>query len=237
MKKLITITIACLTGFIFHASAATMTVTNASGGIDTYVLQTNSLTLPLPGTTTGSNILLSVPAGVTKLTTDVYDFFTSIAWTNPISVGVFGLQNGSGNYGGGLEVNSIKPGATVNAGFAVAAIQTTETDPVTGKKSRTWGFYDATINLSLSTIETIPALNIPIYLMIWSGPFASLNGGVLIGAQSGMSGDLKIPIGPKPANPALQHLITLGGGVINCSGAAAKGLKSAMPIVHANYTF
>lgn len=184
---------------------------------------------PLPSVTTVSNVITSVPAGVTKVAGDGYNFFKQLSLTNPISAGIFGVQNGRGNYGGGIEVNGVNPNSSVNAGFAVAAIQTETTD-ANGVKHRGLNFYDATINLSVSTVETIPILNLPIILRIFSGPFASLNGGVLVGEQSGGTADINFAVGK-------DKYIDLGGGVVNCAGAAAAGLKPALPMAHLNFTF
>ena len=209
------------------SSYGKIVTTNASGGITTTVLAPDSLSNPLPSTT-ASNLVVSVPAGVTKAVSDGYNVFKNFSMTNPVSIGVFGLKNGSG-YGFGLEANEVNQSSAVNAGFALAAIQTETTDAL-GKKHKGLDFYDATVNLSLSTTEIIPVLNIPVLLRIFSGPFASLNGGVLIGEQSGTTGDVNIQVGK-------DKYIDLGGGVVNCAGAAAAKLKPVMPMAHLNFTF
>jgi hypothetical protein len=203
-------------------TAALVSMLSLSAAAQT-VVSTNTVT-------TVSNVISSVPAGATKVVTDGYNFFKTLTLTNPISAGIFGLQNGSGNYGGGIEVNGVNTNSMVNAGFAIAGIQTETTDLNTGKKTRAFNFYDATINLSISTVETIPVLNLPVIVRLFSGPFTSLNGGVLIGEQSGLTGDLNFQVGS-------DKFIDFGGGVVNCAGAAARGLQPAMPMAHINFTW
>ena len=194
--------------------------------------QTNSPivqpTIILNPTTSLSNVVASVPAGVTKVATDGYNFFKTLSLTNPISVGAIGVKNGS-LYGGGLEVNGVNTNSSVNAGFAVLAIQT-EQKQANGTEKKSFGFYDASLNLSISQVENIPVINLPLTMRIFSGPFASLNGGVLIGEQSGVAGDLNF-------EPFKNVYFDFGGGIINDSGAAAAGLKPVMPMAHFNVTF
>lgn len=200
-------------------NAQTVTATNASGGITTTVNAT-----PLPAFTTGTDILGGIGNAPKQVLTDGYLALKDISLTNPIAVNVFGLMNGTGKYGFGLEVNQADPGKLVNAGFAIAAIQTDQPQAGGGTK-KGWNFYDATLNLSVQQTETIPLLNIPITVRIFSGPFVSLNGGTLVGEQSGVTGDINLKIN--------EHFgFTGGGGVVNCAGAAAAGLKATMPMAH-----
>jgi hypothetical protein len=180
--------------------------------------QTNTLPA-VPTFTTGSNILDSIGSAPKQVLSDGYLALKDISLTNPIAFHVFGLMNGTGKYGFGLEVNEADPNKTINAGFALAAIQTDKGG------SKSWNFYDATLNIGISQTETIPLLKIPITVRIFSGPFVSLNGGTLIGEQSGVSGDMNFKLS--------SHMgMILGGGVVNCAGAAAEGLKPAMPMAH-----
>lgn len=173
---------------------------------------------------TVSNLVTGVPAGVTQVVSDGYNVFKNLSLTNPLAINVIGLKNGK-LYGGGLVVNPVNTNSAVSAGFGVFGIQTPTAATATAKAGSKLGFYDATINLSVSQVENIPVLNIPITLRIFSGPFASLNGGVLIGEQSGVTGDISFQI-------SKTGYLTAGGGVINCAGAAAAGLKPTMPFAH-----
>jgi hypothetical protein len=189
--------------------------------------QTNlSQTPNLLGPNTVTN-LLAVPAGVSQLATDGYNVFKQFSLTNPISVGVIGLKNGS-LYGGGIEANTVNANSAINAGFAVLGVQT-KTTSANGTSKTGFSFFDATVNLSVSQVEMVPVLNVPVTLRVFSGPFASLNGGVLMGEQSGVTADFNFQVGA-------ASWIDLGAGVINDSGAAAKGLNSTLPMVHFNFT-
>ena len=205
MKNKIIILAALLTAFTIQAQE--VIVTNP--------ILNNPLTV--------SNVVSAVPKGLTTVATDGYSVFKNFSPTNPLSIGVFGLQNGAGKYGIGLEANTVRTDSGISAGFAVAGIQV-EKD---GKTK--WGFYDATINLSASGVWNLPVLNLPLITRVFSGPFVSLDGGVLIGAQSGACGDLAFDLS-KNMN------LDFGGGVVNCAGAAATGLKPAMPMAHVNIT-
>jgi hypothetical protein len=211
MKNKIAVIIAALSISGLAASAQTVTVTNAQ-------------TMPSFTSTTVSNVLTSVPAGVVKVASDGYNFWKTLSLTNPLSINLVGLKNGK-LFGGGIEVNPVNTNSAVSAGFGLFGIQTTKAATATAKAQTSLDFYDATINLSVSQVENIPVLNIPITLRIFSGPFASLNGGVLIGEQSGVTGDVAFRI-------SATGYLTAGGGVINCAGAAAAGLKATLPMGH-----
>ena len=181
-----------------------------------------------PPTVTVTNILTSIGAAPVQVATDGYNVFKQLNLTNPIAFNLVGLQNGTGKYGIGLEVNQASASTNtsgVSAGFGVFGIQTDQAQP-NGTVKRGWEFFDATVNLSYSARETIPLLNLPINMRIFSGPFASLNGGVLIGEQSGVEGDFTFQV-------SKTGWFNAGGGVVNCAGAAAKDLKAAMPMAHA----
>lgn len=199
-----------LSGCLCHAQS--VVTTNQTGGINTV---TN---------------LINVPAGVSQLGTDAYAAFRQFSLTNPISVGIIGVKNGK-LWGGGLEANTANTNSPVNIGFAALAIETPTTKVVGGSTvaGSKIGFFDATLNLSVSQVENIPVINVPIILRLASGPFASLSGGVLIGEQSTAMGDFSFQITPKLN-------LDFGGGAINCSGAAAKGLAPVMPMAHINLT-
>lgn len=215
--------IACFLLMTCSLNAQT-TVTNQSGGTTT----TTGGSQNLLGPSTVTNIISSVPDGVKQVGTDGYNVFKNFSLTNPISAGVVGIKNGK-HYGFGLEANTVSTNSAVNAGFGVFAIQTDVPKTATMKASTKWQFFDATLNLSVSKIETVPVLNIPIILRIFSGPFVSLNGGTMIGEQSGATGDFNFQVGT-------DKYIDFGGGIINASGAAAKGLATVMPMAHFNYT-
>lgn len=178
------------------------------------------ITMPLYTPITVSNLVVAVPAGVTQVASDGYNVFKQLSLTNPISFNLIGIKNGS-HYGFGIEANQADTNQLVSAGFGLFAVQTA--NATTGKTSL--NFYDATINLSVQQVEMIPIINIPITLRIFSGPFVSLNGGVLMGEQSGITGDIGFQI-------ATDGYLTLGGGVINAAGAAANGLASVMDFAH-----
>lgn len=216
IKTLLTVAVTALGAFA--ASGQTVNVTNSPTG-SANLLGSSSLT----------NILGSAGNGIAQVGTDGYNVFKQFSLTNPISAGVIGIKNGS-HYGFGIEANTVNTNSSVNAGFGVFAIQTVTPKTATVGASTKWQFFDATINLSVSKVETVPVLNIPIILRIFSGPFASLNGGTEIGEQSGMTGDFNFQVGN-------NKYIDLGGGVINASGAAAKGLATVMPMAHINYTW
>lgn len=208
------------------AFSQSVTSTNASGGVNTTTnLIANN---PFTATTTVSNVVVSVPAGVKQVATDGYNVFKNFALTNPISINVIGLKNGS-MYGFGLEANTINTNSVVNVGFGVFGIQT-QTKNAQGQSVKGWNFYDATLNLSVSQVENVPILNLPIILRIFSGPFASLNGGVLIGEQSGVTGDFSF-------EPWKNVYIDVGGGIVNVAGAAAANLQPVLPMAHAGVTF
>ncbi len=215
MKLVITIAALFVAAFTSQAS------TNAMSELPPI---TNAPTVTLP------NLAASVPDGVKKVAADGYGVFKNFNLTNPISIGIVGLKNGTVGYGGGITANAINPNSSISAGFGLFAIQTQTTDATTGKKTTGLNFYDATFNLSASGVWNLPILNVPLITRIFSGPFASLNGGVLVGEQSGFTGDFSFDITPK-------FNVDLGGGVVNCAGAAAAGLKPAMPMAHLNFTF
>ena len=217
-------------GFTVTAQPTSITITNASGGVNTYLLAPGSLTtngVPVMATTPTA-ILASVPAAVSTAAAGAWNVFKNFSITNPISVGVFGLQNGPGRYGIGIEAAQqeaeITTNTPVDVGFGLAAIQAQKK---AGQNNNGWNFYSATVNIGVSQIETIPVLNIPFTLRVFSGPFTSLNGGVLIGEESGISGDFDFQAGP--------GFLSLGGGVVNDAGAAAASLKPVMPMAHINY--
>ena len=190
------------------------------------VIVTNGITTAFPPFTlpvTPEQVGASVPAGAKQVAVDGYAVFKGWSLTNPISVAFIGLKNGS-HYGGGVEAHQILPGSAVSAGFGVFAVQTESTDAA-GKTTTKLNFYDATINLGVSQLVNIPVLNLPVTVRLFSGPFASLNGGVLIGAQSGVTGNMAFAL-----NKTGSAILHFGGGVVNCSGAAAAGLKPAMPM-------
>lgn len=197
----------------------TVTVTNASGGTTTINGGSTNMTVPFTSPTDIIGGIGKVPGQVLN---DGYMSLKNLSITNPIQGHVFGLMNGSGKYGGGIMVNQADPTKFVNAGFALAAVQT-EQKQGDGTFRNKWSFYDASLNLSVQQTETIPLLKIPIVVTIFSGPFCSMNGGVLMGAQSGVSGDVNFLL-------SKHWAFTLGGGVVNCTGAAAAGLKPAMPM-------
>lgn len=218
MKKILTlIGVAAL---LATATLQAQTVTNASGGTTTVTGST-----AMPAFTTGSDILGGIGNAPKQVLSDGYLALKDLSLTNPIAFHVFGLANGGGKYGFGLEVNQADSSKLVNAGFAIAAIQTDKPQAGGGTK-KGWNFYDATLNLSVQQTEVIPLLKIPITVRIFSGPFVSLNGGTLLGEQSGVSGDINLKINK-------NFGFTGGAGVVNCAGAAAAGLKSTMPMAHA----
>lgn len=194
------------------ASAQTVTTTNAQ--------TMPPFTIPV----TAGQLGASVPAGLQQVAVDGYNVFKGFSLTNPISVAFIALKNGS-HYGGGVEAHQVLPGSPVSAGFGVFAVQTETAATATAKAQTKFNFYDATINLGVTQVENIPVLNIPITVRLFSGPFASLNGGVLMGEQSGVTGSMAFAVGSSG-----KWFIHLGGGVVNCAGAAAAGLKPAMPM-------
>ena len=184
------------------------------------VITTNAQAMPpFTAPVTAGQVAASVPDGVKQVAVDGYNVFKGFSLTNPISVAFIGLKNGS-HYGGGIEAHQVLPGSPVSAGFGVFAVQT---EDAAGKVK--FNFYDATVNLGVSQVENIPVLNIPITVRLFSGPFASLNGGVLMGEQSGVTGSMAFAV-----DKAGKWFIHIGGGVVNCAGAAAAGLKPAMPL-------
>ena len=202
-------------GCIHHASAQTVNVTNAVA------------MPPFVAPVTAGQVGASIPDGVKQVATDGYAVFKGFSLTNPISVAVIALKNGS-HYGGGVEAHQVLPGSPVSAGFGIFGVQTESKDATTGKTTTKLNFYDATVNLGVSQVENIPVLNIPITVRLFSGPFANLKqGGVLLGAQSGVTGNFTFALG-KSGN----WFMHLGGGVVNCSGAAAEGLKPEMPMAN-----
>lgn len=202
-------------GCIHHAAAQTVNVTNAA------------TMPPFSSALTVGQIGASIPDGVKQVATDGYAVFKGFSLTNPISVAVIALKNGS-HYGGGVEAHQVLPGSPVSAGFGIFGVQTESKDATTGKTTTKLNFYDANVNLGVSQVENIPVLNIPITVRLFSGPFANLaQGGVLMGAQSGVTGNFTFALG-KSGN----WFMHLGGGVVNCSGAAAEGLKPAMPMAN-----
>src|SRR5215472_3318867 len=80
--------------------------------------------LPTPPSSTSftsaSNILAGIGEAPATVAKDGYAAFSKFSITNPLAAHVFGLQNGKGNYGCGLEVNQADPNQLVNVGFAVA---------------------------------------------------------------------------------------------------------------------
>lgn len=213
MKQLTTIAI-LIGALASNLKAQDVTITNSETG------QVNTLpNRTAPPFTTVSDIVSNIGQAPATVAKDGYNAFKQFSITNPIAGHVIGLMNGKGKYGVGLEVNQADPNQVIGIGFAVAGIQT---DKDGAKK---WNFYDATLNLSVSKTETIPLLNIPVTVRVFSGPFASLNGGVLMGLESGTSADIHFKL-------ADHWALELGGGIINCSGAAAEGLKPVLPMAH-----
>jgi hypothetical protein len=196
--------------------------TNASGGLNfvTNMVAETLMTTPILPTSLGDigGSLGSAPA---RVATDGYAVFKNFSLTNPISISVIGLKNGS-LWGGGIAASTSNTNSLMNAGFGVFAVQTKN-----AQNQTEWSFYDATLNLQIQQIETIPLLNIPITLRIESGPYVQLSkGGNALGAQSAAFGDLTFG--------STKWWITLGAGVVNITGA---GLQPILPMAHGTVTF
>jgi hypothetical protein len=170
---------------------------------------------PLPPTSL-TDLTKTAGTGITQAATDGLNVFQKLSLTNPISFGVFGVKNGK-NYGAGVDVSSDNPESLVNVGFALLALP--------NSTSHQLDFYDATLNLSISTVEKIPVLNIPVTLKIESGPaFRLSRGGNMLLEQSAAFGDVTLDwINKWP--------VTIGGGLIHCSA-----FSGALPMAHLNVT-
>ena len=191
---------------LFNVEAQESIVTNA--------IPNNPMNALVAPTTLGA-IGANLGAAPARVATDGYAVFKNFSLTNPISISAIGLKNGS-LWGGGIAASTATP-ALVNAGFGVFAVQTKNPQGQTQ-----WSFYDATLNLQVSQVETIPVINIPITLRIESGPYVQLSrGGNTLGAQNAAFGDLTF------GNP--KFWVTLGGGVVNITGA---GLQPILPMAH-----
>lgn len=203
---------------LFNVKAQITIVTNA--------IPNNPMTAPVVPTSLGA-IGANLGAAPAQVATDGYAVFKNFSLTNPLAISVIGLKNGS-LWGGGLAASTANTNSMLNAGFGLFAIQTPK--KIAGGYSTTqneWSFYDATLNLQIQQIETIPLLNIPITLRLESGPYVQLSrGGNTLGAQSAAFGDLTF------GSPRLWF--TFGGGVVNISGA---GLQPVLPMAHATFTF
>ena len=159
--------------FVSGLSAFAQTATNTATLTGTNAMP--PFTIPV----TAGQLGASIPAGVQQVAIDGYNVFKGFSLTNPISVAFIGLKNGS-HYGGGVEAHQVLPGSPVSAGFGVFAVQTETAATATTKAQTKFNFYDATINLGVTQVENIPVLNIPITVRLFSGPFASRNGGSFV---------------------------------------------------------
>lgn len=190
----------------------------------TNLTQVPNLLPPIAPATSVSNLLGTAASGVSQAASDGWNVFSQFSLTNPISAGIVGLKNGN-HYGGGIEVSTANTNSLVNIGFGLFAIQNDSSSTVNGvtKTKTQWGFYDATINLSVSTVEQIPILKIPITLKIESGPAVRLSrgGGTLL-EQSAAFGDVTF-------DQIKNWPITVGAGIVDCSAFA-----NVMPMLHLN---
>jgi hypothetical protein len=210
--------------FLYQAPDG-LTVTNW-GYVTNVVTSTNYVEVNASGgITTLSNLIAQAGTGVAQVANDSYNVFKNISLTNPITAGVIFLRNGSKS-GFGLEAGSVDTNSLVNVGFGVFAIQTKQ-PTASGGTATHWGFYDATVNLSVSKVETLPIFNIPIEMKIESGPAVRLSsGGNTLMEQTAGFGDITFdPIGGWP--------LTIGGGIVNAVGS---GLRPVMPFLHFNFS-
>jgi hypothetical protein len=195
------------------------------------VTTAQTTTNALSQTVTTTNALSQIGGIPGRVASDGYLTLKSLSFTNPIQANLFGIQNGSGKYGVGLEINQAAPDSLVSVGFGVAAIQTDEQQGIGTKK--TLSFYDATVNLGVGDVINFPGTSLPLTYRLFSGPFTKLNnsqGGVYVGEESGAVGEMNFVL-------SSHWGLGFGGGAINCSGAAAAGLKPAMPIAKLAFTW
>lgn len=155
----------------------------------------------------------------THIFNDGKSALTGLDFSQGFSAGIVGLKHSAHDFGGGVTVHTALPNSIVQAGFGVFALQ--ETDSA-GKKS--WGFYDATISLSMSHITTVPYLNIPVRVMVESGPAYDVNGGTVL-EQSAAYADYDWHISAKDT-------LTVGAGIIHCS----KWSGDVIQMLHINFT-
>jgi hypothetical protein len=162
-----------------------------------------------------TNIIGNTGAGIAQVGTDGYNVISGFNWNNPISAGFIGIKNGS-HYGAGLELNTADTNSLVNIGFGVFAIQNNETQ-ADGTSKTKWGFYDATLSLSVQQVETIPVIKLPLTLRIESGPAVKIQSG---GTGGGALLEQSAAFGTVTFSPIKNWPITIGGGVIHCSAFA-----------------
>jgi hypothetical protein len=167
--------------------------------------------------------------GLQQVIHDGAAVFSQITLSNPCDVAVIGIKSGK-QYGGGFSVSQTPTNSVVGVGFGFFAMQKTVLTPVTYKHkpqmvplNSGWNFYDATLSLSVSQVEMIPVLNIPLTLRLETGPAMRLSNPITVLEQSALYATIEL-------DWFKGWPIRLGGGVIHCSDPAFnnKGLPFAV---------
>jgi hypothetical protein len=184
---------------------------------------TNVSTLP-PGNSapiTIPNLPGNLGTNLTHVANDAVGVFQNFNFKQA-SAGIVGFKTPDG-FGGGIEVHSFSTNTPVQIGFGIFGAQ--ERNTVTKKLE--FGFYDGTLNIGVSTVETIPVVNLPLTLRVESGPafkFAGEGGGTLL-EQSAAYGDFNFHL-------SKNWSLTFGGGLLHCSDPHF--VDKAMPMAHGN---
>lgn len=126
------------------------------------------------GTDTNLNLSLDVKSSVGQIGGDAWTAIKGLNFSQGFNAGLLAVKDGS-QYGVGMEISTALTNSPIQAGFAILGLE---------QPDHSLALYDSSFNLSVSTRELIPIVNIPVDLIIGSGPGIRFQNGTTVIEQS-----------------------------------------------------